>query len=626
MTEEKKKSGLQKDISSIFAGLEDIDNGRQTTPPPRVKSTPGPTADIVRPAASLPDRPAGAVAPGSLPGPTGPAPRLVKGGAFPKNRNSFIGLDIGYSSIKLIQIYPVSGGWEIGGYAVGDLPAGGEEKGLLDSESVVGRLKNIFSETGASRGRVICSLRAGEVLTTLVQLARMPKNEIESACRLEAGRWANFSVDKAFLQEISVDRESVRPGGKVNHIVAVAGRETVSRMLGVLREAGLQVSALLPLPFAWRGYLLSILRCEENSVAAVVDVGSTRTLVSIYKGCRLRFSREFEVGGRQITEAIVQAGKTFGVAGSLPGEEAETIKRTVDLFSSESNRSVKGNLTASQVAGMARPVLEKIVQESKRSFDYYRQLYRQEEVGRVFLCGGGSLMPGFLRFFRERTRQPVEVLGLSDQLKLHSSLGSGEEIKAIFPRLVRSAALSLSRKWEINFIPPLDKILQNVLRRKMAIIIPVLALCLVSYIFYRSKADLIPVHRRLVEQKREELAGIQDKLAPYQVLAGLQGRLAARNRLGLADAGRRPNWRGILKEFSRITPANVVITGIMTLKGEGAQRILCSGRVIDSNVSPQTGVTQFIVRVENSPFFKEVEKISEDIDRGTFSFSCTLIY
>ena len=37
-------------------------------------------------------------------------------------------------------------------------------------------------------------------------------------------------------------------------------------------------------------------------------------------------------------------------------------------------------------------------------------------------------------------------------------------------------------------------------------------------------------------------------------------------------------------------------------------------------------VTQFIVQVENSPFFREVEKISEDIDRGTFSFSCTLIY
>lgn len=612
MAEEKKKSGLQKDISSIFAGLENIDNGRQS-PPAEAETKP-----VVRPENNrIPD--AVSSRPLSI-------PRLISGGEFPKKRNSFVGLDIGFSSIKLVQLYPVPGGWEIGGYAVQELPGSSAGQGILENEDIVRRLKNIFSETGASRSRIVCSLRLGEILTTLVPLGRMPKNELESACRLEAGRWATFSMEKAFLQQVAVDKGNTRPGGKINHIVTVAGRETVSRLLEVLREAGIQVAALLPLPFAWKDYLSAVVQNEETAAAAVVDVSSTRTLVTIYKDSQVRFSREFEYGGQQITEAIRQAGKTFGIAGSLPLEDAERIKRTVDLCSSNGSQSVKGSLTVSQVGGMVRPVLEKIVQESKRSFDYYRQLYRQEEVGRVYLGGGGALMPGFMKFFQQNVRQPVETLVFPPRIKLHGSLGSGEELQSLFPRLARAAALSSSRKWEVNFIPPLDKILQKILRRKALIVVPVLALILISYVFYRSKADLLPIHQRLVEQKRNELAAIRDTLEPYQVLVGLQRQLEAVRSVGPVTAVRRANWKGILKEFGRITPPNVIITGLMTLKDEGPRRILCNGRVLDSTASPQAGVTQFIVQVENSPFFREVEKISEDTERGTFSFSCTLIY
>ncbi len=625
MPEEKKKSGLQKDISSIFAGLEDVDNGRQVNSSLR----PGPSADPGKDTdqfsgggKELPS-PSGSA---FLRPPASPAAPLLFGGSFPKKRNSFIGLDVGSSAVKLVQIYPVPGGWEIGGYAVQELGADGGGISPFENVDLARRLKRVFSEIGAPRSGVICALRTGEVVTTLVQLARMPKKELESACRLEAGRWSAFNIEKAILQQVTVDQGSARPGVKSNHIVAAAGRETVSRTLDVLREAGLQTSALLPLPFAWQHYLSSILSSDEKSAVAVVDVGFSRTMVSIYKGTRIRFSREFESGGFQIAEAIVQAGNTFGATGRISRDEAERIQKTVNLFSADGIRSVKGNLTVAQVGGMVRPVLEKIVQESKRSFDYYRQLYRQEEVGRIYLTGGAVLMPGFVNFFQDRVRQTVEPLDFPDKIKIHSSIESGEELKKIFPRLARATALALSRKWEVNFIPPLDKILQNILRRKELIVVPVLALILISYVFYRSIADQIPVHQRLVEQKQAELSAIERNLVPYQVLEELQRQLTARRQAGISALVRQPDWKGILKELGRITPYDVVLTGLMTLPGEGPQRVLCNGRVIDTGDFPPGGVTQFIVRVENSPFFREVEKISEDMDRGTFSFSCTLVY
>ncbi len=642
--EEKKKSGLQKDISSIFAGLEDIDNGREDksmsppeSPAPSPDSpapspeSPMPPADEIPPIPSDGEEeeamaaPVSAGLPPILSGPQTPA-SLVWGGNFPKRRNSYIGLDVGTSSIKIIQIYPVSGGWEVGGYAVQEFQSGPGGGNLFETDVIARNLKEIFSTTGASRSGVVCSLRGERVNTSLIQLARMPKGELESACRLEAGRRVTFNIDKALIQNNVVSQETVRPGTKLNYIVTAVSRETVSRILGVLRQTGLQVAALLPLPFAWKDFLRSIIGCDEGTASAVVDVGSARTLVSIYKGDRLHFSREFDTGGRQVTEAIIQAATTFGAQGKMSWVEAEKIKRTTDLFQENGAQPLKNNLTVFQVGSMVRPVLEKIVQETKRSLDYYGQLYRKEEVSRVYLCGGAVLLPGFEQFFKERMRSPVELLRLSDRIKLHSSVASEEEARSVFPRLARAAALSASRKWEINFIPPMDKILQNILRRKSLIIIPVLALFIISFLFYRSEAALIPQQKKIVAVKEKQLEGLQVDLEPYQVLSGLEKQLTAREKVGLYSTHRQPNWKGIMKEFSRITPPTMVLSGILTLEGEGPQRILCSGQVLHPEAALRAGVTQFIVQVENSPFFREVEKISEDIDNGTFSFSCTLIY
>ncbi|MEA1926701.1 MAG: pilus assembly protein PilM [Candidatus Auribacterota bacterium] len=624
MPEEKKKAGLQKDISSIFSGLEDIDNGREDR-----KSAP-PTADKPAHSGPIPPLPVPAekaVKTGS--GPPLSIPKnglLIKGGSFPKRRNSFLGLDIGVNSIKLVQLYPVSGGWEIGGYALQEFPPAADGKYLSDSENFARRLKNLFANVGAPKDGIICSLRGDEVKTSLAQLAGMPKAELVSAIRLETGRRVDFNIDKALIQHIVLEKDSGRRGGKLNYVVTAAGRDTVNKILSNLREAGLQLVSLLPLPFAWKNFLQDIVGVEPSIAVAIVDVGSRHTRVSIYKDVSLHFSRDFETAGDDISEAIVQAGRTFGVKTEISREVAEKIKKTTDFFQSDSSQALMDNLTVTQVAGMVRPVLEKIVQESNRSLEYFRQLYRREEVSLVYLCGGGALLPGIEHFFKERMRHPVEIIDSLDKIKFHSSISSNEEIKKLFPRLARAAALSASRKWEVNFIPSFDRILQNILRRKLLILIPVILLLGISILFYQPKTAMISQEKEIIANKQQQLKSLKEGLAPYNVLSGLQKQLNAREKVGLYSSLRQPNWKGILKEFSRITPPTIILSRINSLDEPGPHRILCSGRVLERESSLHSGVTPFVVRVENSPFFKDVEKIYEDIERGTFSFRCTLIY
>ncbi len=626
MPPEQKKSGLHKDISSIFSGLEEVVNGRAGQP----AATSAAPAAKVNGGAAPEAKANGGAAPEARPAPPA-APRVVRevltiSGAFPQRRNAWVGLDIGQSSIKIVQVIPNDSGWEIGGFAVLEIRLEQDEEGLEKKEFLLRHLKELCAQTKCLTLSHVCSIRGDGVNTGLIPMARMPKKELESACRLEVKRRVAFNVEKAFLQSHLVPEDSARPGAKQNFIVTVARRESVARRLNILRDAGIQVAALLPIPFAWKNMLIAFRGGDPDPVRAVVDIGSDRTLVSIYQGSQLQFCREFDLGGDQITEAVIQAGQSFGEKVDISWDEAERIKKGKNLLKSSGSDPVKGSLNSSQVVSMVRPVLERIVQETKRSLEYYGQLFRGADVGQIILSGGGSLLDGFVPFFQERMKPPVSLIELPPGITFHSSVSPRDAAVRIVPRLSKALALSLSRKWEVNFLPTPDKVLQSVLRSRMVILIALGLLFLMSIAFYRFKTSAVPSWRKTVERQQKQLVAMTKELSVYDRLEELKKQLAAGEGQGKISSPRQVHWEGVLKELGKITPGNIVLTRIAVIEGSVPLAIVCEGSVVKPEASLHSTVTEFLVRVGNSPFFRDVGAISEDVVKGSFRFNCTLVY
>ena len=135
---------------------------------------------------------------------------------------------------------------------------------------------------------------------------------------------------------------------------------------------------------------------------------------------------------------------------------------------------------------------------------------------------------------------------------------------------------------------------------------------------------MIPEWEKRIAAKKSVLAAGKKQMEPYTVLEELKERLGAREKVGLYSSRREPDWRGILKELSHITPPSIILSEVSLLVGKTPLRMLCMGKVDYSVASPR--VTDFVVQMEKSPFFRDVEKISEDVEEGKFSFSCTLVY
>lgn len=612
MPENKKKPGLSKEISSIFAGLPEVDNGRGGKP-----DLPGaPTPDPAEKSASPP-----AITPRTF------SEEIIRDGIFPRRRNALVGLDIGPSSIILVQVYPVASGWEIGGYAIKENRMVQDEDGLEEKDSLLEDLKEVVAATGYKRGSYLFTLRGDSINTSLVPLVRMPQKELDSACRLEVKRRVSFNVEKAIIRSQMVSETTARPGGKVNYLVTVARREMIRRRMAILQEANLRAEGLLPLPFAWK-YLLTQLDHEEKSVA-IVEIGSNRTLVVVYKDNEIKFSREFETGGDQITEAIIQAGLSFGGKVKMSWEDAERLKRESNILDAPPDKIIKDGVNSGQLISMIRPVLERVVQEARRSLDYYSQLFRGEEVEKVYLSGGGALLPGLVDFVQERFHSRVSLFSRPQRIGLHSSLSQPEKLEKLFPRMAKAVAAALARKPEMNFMPFGDRLMENILHRKAPVAILAGAALLFSFFYYHLQTAPLPSLRKKIAIHQSSLTKLNQQLQDYQVLAALKNKLQAREKLGQYSSLRQPNWIGILKEVSRIIPPNIILSRLY-LEEDTPQRLVCEGRITKIDKSLDSELSGFLVRMGDSPFFKEVTNVSLDTSEnsksGDFRFKCVLVY
>jgi type IV pilus assembly protein PilM len=141
---------------------------------------------------------------------------------------------------------------------------------------------------------------------------------------------------------------------------------------------------------------------------------------------RSAFRGDLSVGGREFTEAIMEEGR-------VSFEEAETIK----------NRAWEKGVIPSEFASALEGAIETLVQEVKRSLSLYWTFAMEEQVSSIYLCGGGSMVPGLSSLMVKGLGVPVEMLDPLRAVRVEGSLAT--ELQPLSPLLAIGAGLSLRR-------------------------------------------------------------------------------------------------------------------------------------------------------------------------------------
>ena len=345
--------------------------------------------------------------------------------------NAFLGLDLGTSSVKVVELVNRRQRVEVGTYASAefshDLIAPEDPKAAVSAAAAV--VNRLLDEAEVSCDTVIAALPSSIVFTTVINLPPVDDADMESAVRFAARDVVPANLDETSLSWSRLGGDPHTAGEPISQnlapaatnpmakaaakdqptipvFVTAAPKNVIDRYTQVIAEAHLVLVALEVETFPLARSLFSL----PTDSALIVDIGDQVTNYHIIDSGTPRVSHSIDYGGNDVTEAIVQAS-------SLNAEEAESQKFKYGL---SAGAPEKIHTTISQATKL-------IIDKAQQLQSIYAQRYHRN-INKTILIGGGANLKDIAKVWSDVVKHKVIIgnpwKGLSYPNQLESKMQS----------------------------------------------------------------------------------------------------------------------------------------------------------------------------------------------------------
>jgi len=296
-----------------------------------------------------------------------------------KKQKSFLGVDIGSTSIKLVELTKKGNIPYLVTYGYGDRKLSDLAKN--DSSEITHKtaafLKEIYKKAGATSYQASTALPNFSVFTSVIVLPVMSEKDLVQAIQWEAKKIIPMALEDVVLDWKIV--ETIKTETKKNYriLLTVASKKLVERYVELFKKADLQLLSLETESFALSRSLLS----KDEEVAMIIDSSALTTDVIIFEKGIPILNRSIDVGGLTITKSIANCL-------NIDFHRAEQFKRDIDIL---------GNTKVPQII---QDILKPVVDEVKYSLNLY-QSQTGKTVTKAILSGGSSYLPNFDTFLSQ---------------------------------------------------------------------------------------------------------------------------------------------------------------------------------------------------------------------------------
>ena len=509
----------------------------------------------------------------------------------------FAVLEVGSHSLRLLEAMTEGTERKILGIWEKEIPWQEEMTPAEREKELREGVKNFLKSAPLTTKKIYLGLAGDFLCVRRLVVPEMPKEELPKALRWAARTQLPFPVDGAALEHEIVDVKD-----KKEEVAVVAAREeTLARWAFTVQEAGFRIGSITSSHLSLLAWIRESGLVVGQEPTALLDIGGTHTTLFIMGEGKVRFVRDLEIGGDSITRALTQGLATFEGELRLDFQEAEQLKKNYGFPLQGQVPNEK--LSASQIVSLMRPILEKLANEIKLSFEYFNKEFGKGPQ-KAYLFGGSSRLKNLTAFLSEKIGHPVELLPLLPGFR--GGAMEAEERTDRFPSLATSLGVAFQEGRGPNLLPSRFRERKTQILSRIALrvtsIVTVLALCtMLSYEGMR--------HHLL----RKELSFSGSSWKMFQEIESLKKELEVRKEVLAQLKERHPYLIGALKEVSNTLPSHAVIDRISFPQATDELRL--SGMIFTvANQSTETLVTELISHFEKSPFFKEVKLISTQRD------------
>lgn len=329
---------------------------------------------------------------------------------FKKPEESVIGIDVGTSSIKVVQLRKKKGRAVLETYGELSLgPYAGLALGQvtnLPADKIAEAIKDILRESNVTTNSAGVSIPFKSSLVSLIELPQAEPKQLQEMIPLEARKYipvpisevtmdwwvvpTEFDHDLDFAQGVDDENNELKPEShKVQVLVVSIHNDVLSTYSTIVKDAGINTTFFEIEMFSSTRALLS----GETTPVMIFDMGASSTKIYILERGVVKYSHIINRGSQEITVSISKGlNITF--------DRAEHMKRNLGSGSPAEEKDIYEiiSLTLDYVFSEANTV----------TLNYQRKF--NKAISKVILTGGGVAMKGVFELARANFQTEV-VMG-----------------------------------------------------------------------------------------------------------------------------------------------------------------------------------------------------------------------
>jgi type IV pilus assembly protein PilM len=309
-------------------------------------------------------------------------------------RDGYVALDIGSSSIKMVEASIDKSGYRILSLGILPLPANSIQNNMVvDSKPVVETIRKLVETSGVKSKQVISAVPGRAVIMKKVQMPKQEAAELEANVEFEAQ-----NVIPENLENVNLDHQVLSQsddGNRMDVLLVAVKKEIVNSYVDTIEAAGLTPVLMDVDYFALENmYEANYAPEAEKGVVGLIHIGAQYTSITLLHNGISTFTGDLPMGGGSFTDSLAQqlrvgteAAEAFKMTGLLEGKKGLNLESTL------------------------RPASDELAEEIRRTVSLYGAVPSEDGDGlkTIYLSGGGAKLIGLRALLEERTGVPVRL-------------------------------------------------------------------------------------------------------------------------------------------------------------------------------------------------------------------------
>lgn len=338
--------------------------------------------------------------------------------------NLFLGIDIGDSSLKMVELRKKGQKIYLSNYAFSENVSEVNFTKIAQTDYLAKAINKVKQEAGIGSRRVTASLPTFAVFSSIINLSNVDKKDMINVINEEAKKIIPLPPEEMILDWKIIPEDKERGGEQANNrkiFLTGSPKKLVRKYINIFKKAKLNLVSLETETFS----LVRSLVGDDKSTIMIVEIGANSTDLSIVRESIPVLNRSLAVCASTVTNMLAKKL-------NLSGTQAEQFKLDLSV--------TLGTDTQEELPKLIIKTLEPIVTEMQYMIDFYRS-QNSGEIEKVILSGGGALLLNLSEYLSKRLKIKVIIGDPWNRISYPPDLGP--ILKEIGPKLAVAIGLAM---------------------------------------------------------------------------------------------------------------------------------------------------------------------------------------